>query len=159
MENELEGLEKWGAHPSEAITRLLGDQLLYRQLIREFCENNDVDLLHFRLKQMDYASAFRIAHNMKGSSASLSLTPLTNALDKLVEDLRPWYENEVPEKNSVSNEEKNTGSVCKTEADTVKSASDDTGSKTVNYSAHIRDRIMYHLRQVDRMWDEYCRFF
>ena len=82
MGNELEELKKWGAHPSEAIARLLGDYTLYRQLIRDFCENNDVDLLHFRLEQKDYAAAFRVAHTMKGAAASLGLTPLTDALEK-----------------------------------------------------------------------------
>lgn len=95
MEIELEGLEKWGAHPEEAIERLLGDKMLYRQLIREFGETNDIDLLRFRLEQMDYNAAFRIAHSMKGAAVSLSLTPLTEALGKLVEQLRPWYEGEL----------------------------------------------------------------
>lgn len=138
MENELEGLEKWGAHPSEAIARLLGDQTLYRQLVREFYENNDVDLLHFRLEQQDYENAFQIAHSMKGAAASLSLTPLTRALGKLVEDLRPWYEGETD--------------------DGTPKPERPPGMTDEAFRAQASDQILYHLRQVDRMWTEYCRF-
>lgn len=137
MGNELEELKKWGAHPSEAIARLLGDYTLYRQLIRDFCENNDVDLLHFRLEQKDYAAAFRVAHTMKGAAASLGLTPLTDALEKLAEDLRPWYEEE--------NGDGRDGSVSAAE------------TNLEEYLALAGDNILYHLRQVDRMWIEYCR--
>ena len=138
MGNELEGLEKWGAHPSEAIARLLGDHTLYTQLIREFYDNNDVDLLHFRLEQKDYAAAFRIAHNMKGASASLSLTPLTKALGKLVEDLRPWFEGETDDG-----------------VEKPVLPADMTAEELLSLTG---DKVQYHLRQVDRMWDEYCRF-
>ena len=108
MENEIDGLEdleKWGADPQEAISRVLGDIPLYIQLVQEYGENNEIDLLRFEIEQTDYSSAFRIAHSMKGASVSLSLTPLTEALSDLVEALRPWYENR-PETDPESKKER-----------------------------------------------------
>ena len=89
MDDLLTQLKLWGAAPEEALVRLLGDCSLYEKLLRELAGSMEPDLMQILIDQKEYARAFRLAHDMKGSAASLSLTPLYEAVSVLVEELRP----------------------------------------------------------------------
>ena len=92
MKSELRRLEEWGARPAYGIARVPGDEMFYWQLLLEFKDSRDIDILHILMSQNDYQNAFLVAHSMKGASLSLSLFPLTEVLAQLVEQLRPCYE-------------------------------------------------------------------
>ena len=93
MGNEiLRALAGWGAAPERGIARLLGDTALYEQLLREAASETQVELIRHLVDAGEYAQAFRLAHSLKGSVASLDLTPLAEAISALTELLRPCYE-------------------------------------------------------------------
>ena len=89
MKSELRRLEEWGARPAYGIARVLGDEIFYWQLLHEFKDSRDIDILHILMSHDDYQNAFLVAHSMKGASLSLSLFPLTEVLTMRVEQLRP----------------------------------------------------------------------
>ena len=95
MDDLLTQLKLWGAAPEEALVRLLGDCSLYEKLLRELAGSMEPDLMQILIDQKEYARPFRLAHDMKGSAASLSLTPLYEAVSVLVEELRPFYEQDI----------------------------------------------------------------
>ncbi len=88
-------LKLWGAAPEEALLRLLGDCSLYEKLLRELAGSMEPDLMQILIGQKEYTQVFRLAHDMKGSAISLSLTPLYEAVSALVEELRPFYEQDI----------------------------------------------------------------
>lgn len=96
MNDLLTQLKLWGAAPEEALLRLLGDCSLYEKLLRDFAGSMEPDLMQILIDQKEYAQAFCLAHDMKGSAISLSLTPLYEAVSALVEELRPFYEKDIP---------------------------------------------------------------
>ena len=96
MNDLLMQLKTWGAAPEEALLRILGDCPLYEKLLRELAGSMEPDLMQMLIEKKEYAQVFRLAHDMKGSAISLSLTPLYEAVSALVEELRPFYEQGIP---------------------------------------------------------------
>ncbi len=89
-----ERLGNWGARPQEGVARVLGDELFYRKLLRDFSGTRDMEMLIFFVKKGAYRDGFRIAHSLKGASDNLSLTPLSQAFGAVVELLRPYSSEE-----------------------------------------------------------------
>ena len=89
MKTLTEKLKRYGADPEKALNRLLGDEVFYRSLLREFLQDPDLRILEESLRLGMFREAFRAAHNLKGASATLCLHPLFDCLSVLVEDLRP----------------------------------------------------------------------
>ena len=81
-------LEQWGADPKAAIARMVDDEAFYYGLLVKFMKKREWDLLEHALQNQLYADAFKIAHDLKGVTATLSLTPLGNTISRVVEDLR-----------------------------------------------------------------------
>lgn len=88
MTDLMERLEKWGADPVEAIHRMLDDESLYRSLLEKFVKKKEWELFQSAIEERDYYKAFRLAHDIKGSAAVLSLTPIYDVIKVLVEQLR-----------------------------------------------------------------------
>ena len=95
MDELLTQLKLWGAAPEEALLRLLGDCSLYEKLLKELAGSMEPDLMQILIDQKEYAHVFLLAHDMKGSAISLSLMPLYEAVSDLVEELRPFYEQDI----------------------------------------------------------------
>ena len=62
--------------------------LRIRSFRHAFTEDKSFGNLEKALNEKDYKQAFEEAHTLKGVSANLSLTPLCEAICKVVEDLR-----------------------------------------------------------------------
>ena len=88
MNEFMERLEKWGADPEEAIQRMVNDELFYRSLLEKIVKKKEWELFRTAIEEGDYNQAFRIAHDIKGTTAVLSLMPLYNAVKPIVEELR-----------------------------------------------------------------------
>ncbi len=88
MANVIDGLEAWGCNVPEAMNRFLQDEGLYVKCLYTFTNDASFESLDAALGSKNYKQAFEEAHTLKGVSAYLSLTPLYNAVCRVVEDLR-----------------------------------------------------------------------
>ena len=84
----IENLREWGAEPDAAISRMVDDKELYFRLLKRFRDNRRWEALQEALGEKRYSEAFKIAHDLKGNAAILSLTPLWKRVCDVVEDLR-----------------------------------------------------------------------
>lgn len=88
MTNMLEELQNWGCNVPEALNRFLQDENLYVKCLKSFCTDESFDGLKKAIDGKEYRAAFEEAHTLKGVSANLSLTPMYEAICRVVEDLR-----------------------------------------------------------------------
>lgn len=88
MSERMEQLVKWGAVCDEAIARMMGDREFYEGLLDKFYQQEEWKELEERLRLHSYREAFRVAHDIKGVTATLGLVPLTDTVSAVVEDLR-----------------------------------------------------------------------
>ena len=88
MSDVLKMLDSWGCDIPGALQRCCGDTVFYLHWISEFVRDPDFEQLDLAISSKDYAAAFEAAHGLKGSSGTLGLTPLYEAVCAVVEDLR-----------------------------------------------------------------------
>lgn len=88
MKELTDKLEKWGADPVEALHRMLDDEPFYKNLLEKFIKKKEWELFRNAVEEENYQKAFRLAHDIKGTTAVLSLTPIYSAVSVLVEELR-----------------------------------------------------------------------
>ena len=81
-------LEGWGADTKTALHGMMNDEEFYVRLLKEFAENTEIEALNNALDKENFKDAFSIAHDIKGTVATLGLKPLYKAIGKVVEDLR-----------------------------------------------------------------------
>lgn len=79
--------EMMGADYEDALGRLMNDKLVKRFLYK-FADARDMEELKNSLEAGDYATAFRMAHNLKGVCANLSIRKLGASSSELCEELR-----------------------------------------------------------------------
>ena len=89
-------LKYWGALPEKAVMRLLGDHEFYYKMLKSFLASREFDDIENAIRKNDRHELFMAAHSLKGASATLGLVPLTNAISRVVEDVRPG--SEIPER-------------------------------------------------------------
>ena len=68
-------LLKWGCDIPTARERFLEDDELYLRCLERFSKTPAFGVLQKSLSAEDYASAYETAHLMKGTSATLEITP------------------------------------------------------------------------------------
>ena len=88
MSDVLNKLDAWGCDIPAALSRCLGDTDFYLTWVNAFVTDPDFEKLDFAIRSKDYTAAFEAAHRLKGSSGTLGLTPLFQAVCAVVEDLR-----------------------------------------------------------------------
>lgn len=79
--------ELMGADYEDVLGRLMNDKLVKRFLYK-FADAKDMEELKDSLATKDYETAFRMAHNLKGVCANLSLKKLGASSSELCEELR-----------------------------------------------------------------------
>lgn len=84
----LERLRAYGADTEGAMDRMMDDAEFYERCLRILVEDSCFDKLEKALRDADYSRAFDEAHNLKGVSANLGVTPLYQAVCEIVEPLR-----------------------------------------------------------------------
>lgn len=88
MAEILDELSLWGCNTQEGLNRFLQDKDLYEKCLRSFVSDESFSKLEADLKNKEYRGAFEDAYTLKGVSANLSLTPMYEAVCRVVEDLR-----------------------------------------------------------------------
>lgn len=81
-------LEKMGCHVDEALERVVNDKEFYVDCLNAVVEDPCFDELEANLKAGNLSAAFDSAHTLKGVLANLSLTPLYEITERIVEPLR-----------------------------------------------------------------------
>lgn len=79
--------ELMGADYGDVLERLMNDKLVKRFLYK-FADAKDMEELKSSLEAQDYETAFRMAHNLKGVCANLSIRKLGASSSELCEELR-----------------------------------------------------------------------
>ena len=88
MRDVLKMLDSWGCDIPQALQRCCGDTEFYLHWISQFVRDPDFEKLDSAIRANNYEAAFEAAHGLKGSSGTLGLTPLYDAVCTVVEDLR-----------------------------------------------------------------------
>ncbi|MBR2528467.1 MAG: Hpt domain-containing protein [Blautia sp.] len=83
----LDRLDLWGADVQGGMERFLYDEELYVKCIRRFAEDPAMEALKEAIQNKDRQAAYEAAHTLKGTSATLSLTPIYEAVKKIVDEL------------------------------------------------------------------------
>ena len=84
----IQALQNLGAATGEGLARCLNNEQFYFRLIKKALESDDVDKLKNAIETNDLDTAFAIAHNLKGSTGNLALTPIYEPAAKMTELLR-----------------------------------------------------------------------
>lgn len=79
--------ELMGADYEDALGRLMNDKLV-KKFLYKFADAGDMQTLKDSLEAKDYETAFRMAHNLKGVCANLSIRKLGASSSDLCEELR-----------------------------------------------------------------------
>ena len=83
-----ETLLAYGANYDEGMARCLNREAFYFKMIKMVAANEKFASLGKALIDKDLKAAFEDAHALKGIAANVSLTPLSNAIEAIVEPLR-----------------------------------------------------------------------
>ena len=77
--------------------RFLYDDVFYKECLREFAFSRNIAALQTAMKNQDPKAAYEAAHELKGTTLTLGLTPLYEAINAVVEALREgaWTEDAV----------------------------------------------------------------
>lgn len=88
MHTGLKKLKGQGYDVDQALHRMLNDEVFYLKLLKTFSKDNNITVFKKAMSENNYAAAFEAAHKLKGSAATLGLTPIMPSLSKVLEDLR-----------------------------------------------------------------------
>ena len=88
MNKTIEALSLQGCDMKGALRRFLDDEKFYLRCLEDFILQNGYERIAEAVSARDYRAAFEAAHDQKGVSASLGLTPFYRACSAVVEDLR-----------------------------------------------------------------------
>lgn len=92
---QLDILESLGADYQEIMERFLENEDFYLKLLEKFSKKPDIYEIEAVLDKEDFEGAFRLAHSIKGGSANMGLTYLSEAMVELTDALRnPPYDME-----------------------------------------------------------------
>lgn len=89
MEKEtMLSLERLGVDTESALARFMNNGALYEKFLRRFVQDQNYAALTEAIREGRVQDAFAAAHTLKGVSANLSLTRLTESVSEVVEALR-----------------------------------------------------------------------
>lgn len=84
----LDILAEWGADVENAMKSMLDDKQFYRDCLKKLYADPSFKYLGNQLKAGDLDGAFSSAHQLKGITATLGLTPISKPVYEIVEILR-----------------------------------------------------------------------
>ena len=88
MHTGLKKLKSQGHDVNPALQRLLNDEVFYLTLLKKFSRDINISAFKKAMSEKDYTAAFEAALKLKGSAATLGLTPVVLSLSKVLDDLR-----------------------------------------------------------------------
>lgn len=77
-----------GGDYDEVLGRLIKEEMVQKFLLK-FLEDKSYASLKAALQEQDMENAFRMTHTLKGLCVNLGITKLYEAVNRLVEELRP----------------------------------------------------------------------
>ena len=83
-----EALRKYGADTADGLSRCLGNEGFYLGLVKRFAFEDKAEQLASAIASGNLDEAFSLAHNLKGSSGNLGLTPLYKPISEMTDELR-----------------------------------------------------------------------
>lgn len=86
---KIEKLKNAGCDVETAVKRCDDDVAFYLELVESALEESRYEKIRSQLEADDWKGAFESFHALKGISANLSLTPLTQTASELTELFRP----------------------------------------------------------------------
>lgn len=84
----IESLQKYGADTADGLNRCLNNEGFYLGLVKKFAFENNTEKLASAVSSGNLDEAFSLAHNLKGSSGNLGLTPLYGPISEMTDELR-----------------------------------------------------------------------
>ena len=83
-----DNLRAYGANVDEGISRCLGDEEFYIDLVKSVIPDDRIDELERCIEEKDLDKAFEVAHALKGMYGNISLTPVYKPVCDMTELLR-----------------------------------------------------------------------
>ncbi|MDD6397792.1 MAG: Hpt domain-containing protein [Selenomonadaceae bacterium] len=83
-----EKLAERGCNIAEAMGRFMDNEPFYERCFTKYLADSSFDALGEALAAKDVKAAFEAAHNLKGVSANMGITPVNDIVNDLVEELR-----------------------------------------------------------------------
>lgn len=84
----IDQLKDYGCDIDEAMSRFLNNEAFYERCFLKFLDDTTFEGLGAVLSTQSVSDSFDMAHNLKGVSANLGITPLYNEVSEMVESLR-----------------------------------------------------------------------
>ena len=84
----VDALRGWGANVKEGMARCLNKEDFYLRLVGMSLADSSFEKLDAAIASGDVEKAFDAAHNLKGATGNLSLTPVYNPICDITEALR-----------------------------------------------------------------------
>lgn len=84
-------LQTVGVDEKEVLSRFMGNEDLYRRILKKFLEDKSYQELKTSWEGEDYDMAFRAAHTLKGVSANLGLGQIRELSSVITDQLRPGH--------------------------------------------------------------------
>lgn len=88
MSEFTEKMVTYGADVPTALERFAGDEDLFEMCFHMLLDDVNFGFLKEQIEAKDYENAFKSAHALKGVISNLELTPLSKAVNCIVESLR-----------------------------------------------------------------------
>lgn len=89
-------LRQSGANVREGLTRCMGDEEFYLELVGMTLEDGSFEKLSAAVEADDRKAAFEAAHALKGITANVALTPLYEQVSEMTELLRAEKDADYP---------------------------------------------------------------
>ena len=93
----LDELRAWGADVDDGLARCMGQEDSYLRIVGHAVHGDDFEKMDSLYAAGDWDAAFSAAHNLKGTTGNLSLTPLYEPLCEVADILRPETRDGEPE--------------------------------------------------------------
>ena len=84
----IDALKEFGANTEEGLTRCMGMEEFYIQLVGTMLDDANFAKLDDAVEAGDAVAAFEAAHALKGALGNLSLTPICDPVSEITERLR-----------------------------------------------------------------------
>lgn len=84
----IDSLRVFGANTDEGLSRCMGNEGFYLRMVKLACGDANFEALAEAVERNDLNAAFEAAHALKGVLANLALTPISEPVGVLTEQLR-----------------------------------------------------------------------
>ncbi len=88
MSKLIDNLTDYGCNVKEAMSRFLNNEAFYEKCFHKFVEDKSFNKLTEAVAAGDTRACFEAAHDLKGTSANMGITPVNTLIVEIVEEFR-----------------------------------------------------------------------